>query len=264
MQLNVTKKESALPKSSFDSRFKNEIKLAKLFRSSKNLNELLSGLKQEMRRYFDAQAFTLYLIDNKKKELFSKVKAGRLRQEIRLPLDKKSLSGFTALTGRTVNIADAYDQDELKAIDADLSFNSTWDDKTKFKTRQVLSTPIYTNNTLFGIIQLLNKKSDTRFTADEEENLKAVAEALGRFITEHRPALKKTAKPGPKQKNSQQIPEPYTQLITNGVISEDELTKALTKSYEEKKDLERVLFDDFNLSRKQLGLALADFYGIKF
>jgi type II secretory ATPase GspE/PulE/Tfp pilus assembly ATPase PilB-like protein len=264
MQLNETKKESAPPKSSFDSRFKNEIKLAKLFRASKNLNELLSGLKQEMRRYFNVQAFTLYLADNKKKEIFSKVMAGRLRQEIRLPLDKKSLSGFTALTGRTVNITDAYDQDELKAIDADLGFNRTWDNKTKFKTRQVLSTPIYTNNTLLGVIQLLNKKSDTRFTSDEEESLKAIAEALGRFITEHRPALKKTTKPEPKQKYSQQIPKPYTQLITNGVISEDELTKALTKSDEEKKDLDRVLIDDFDLSRKQLGLALAEFYGVKF
>ena len=264
MQLNVTKKEFAPPKSSFDSRFKNEIKLAKLFRSSQNLSELLSGLKQEMRRYFDAQAFTLYLIDNKKKEIFSKVKAGRLRQEIRLPLDKKSLSGFTALTGRTVNIADAYDQDELKAIDPDLSFNKTWDDKTKFKTRQVLSAPIYTNNTLFGVIQLLNKKSNTRFTTDEEENLKAIAEALGRFITEHRPALKNTAKPEPIQKYSQQRPKPYTQLITNGIISEDELTKALTKSDEKGTDLERILIDDFGLSRKQLGLALAEFYGVKF
>jgi type II secretory ATPase GspE/PulE/Tfp pilus assembly ATPase PilB-like protein len=265
MQVKVKNNGSASIKPSFESRFKNEIKLAKLFRSSKNLNELLNGLKQEMRLYFDAQAFTIYSADNKKREIVSKVKAGRLRQEIRLPIDKNSISGFSALTGETVSVADAYNQDELKAIDPELTFNRTWDDKTKFKTTQILSTPIYVNSTLFGVIQLLNKKSNTKFTADDEESLKTIADALGRFIAEHRPALKKTtAKPKNKLQYSQQIPKPYIQLITNGIISEDELTKAVARADEEKKELDSVLFDDFDVSRKQLGLALAEFYGVKF
>jgi type II secretory ATPase GspE/PulE/Tfp pilus assembly ATPase PilB-like protein len=265
MQVNVDKSESASSKSSFESRFKDEIKLAKLFRSSKNLNELLKGLKQEMRRYFAAQAFTIYSADNKNKEIVSKVKAGRLRQEIRLPIDKSSIAGFSALTGSLVNVADAYDPDELKTIDPELSFNKTWDDKTKFKTSQVLSSPIYSNSTLFGVIQLLNKKNNTRFTADDEESLRAIADALGRFITENRPSLKKaTAKLKTKVQYSQQIPKPYTQLITNGIIAEDELTKAVAKANEEKKELDNVLFDDFDLSKNQLGLALAEFYDVKF
>ena len=263
MQANISKSESA-QKTSFGSQFKNEIKLAKLFRSSKNLNELLMGLKQEMRHYFGAQAFTIYVADNTKKEIFSRIKAGRLRQEIRLPIDKNSLAGFTALTGRTINVADPYNEEELQAIDPELSFNREWDDKTKFMTRQVLSAPIYTNKILFGVIQLLNKKNKKRFTDDEEQNLQAIAEALGRFITEHRPARKKSAKPKLKILDGQQIPKPYTQLIINGVISEDELAKAASRADKENKDLEIVLIDDFDLSRKQLGLALAEYYGVKF
>lgn len=263
MQVNITENESSPTKPSFDSRFKDEIKLAKIFRSSSNLNELLNSLKKELRRYFDAEAFTIYVADNKRKEIFSKVKAGRLRQEIRLPIDKKSLSGFVALSGKTINVVDAYNQDELKAIDPDLTFNSTWDDKTKFQTRQVLTSPIYANKTLFGVIQLLNKKNNSRFTSDEEENLKAIAEALGRFIAEHRPNLKKKAAES-KQDYSNKIPRQYTQLITNGVLSEDELLKAVSKASEEKKELDSILIDDFDLSRKQLGLALAEFYGVKF
>ena len=176
MQTNVSKSQSIVPISSFESRFRNEIKLAKLFRSSKNLNELLIGLKREIRQYFDAQAFTIYSVDNIKKEIVSKLIAGRLRQEIRLPIDKNSLTGYTALTRLSVNVTDAYDEDELKSIDQDLCFNRTWDDKTKFKTRQVLSVPIYTNKTLFGVIQLLNKKDGQRFSDDDEQNLKAIAE----------------------------------------------------------------------------------------
>ncbi|MBE9521549.1 MAG: Flp pilus assembly complex ATPase component TadA [Proteobacteria bacterium] len=264
MQTDVSKSQTAAQKIPFDSRFKNEIKLAKLFRSSKNFNELLIGLKQEMRHYFAAQAFTIYVADNKKKEIVSRIKAGRLRQEIRLPIDKSSLAGFTALTGRTINVADPYNEQELQAIDPEISFNREWDDKTKFTTRQVLSAPIYTNETLYGVIQLLNKKNKKKFTDDEEQNLTAIAEALGRFITEHRPTHKKAVQQKPKIQDSQLTSKPYTQLITNGVISEDELVKALSKADEENRDIEKVLIDDFDLSRKQLGLALAEYYGVKF
>ena len=134
---------SSSGKQSFTTRFKDEIKLANLFRSSANINELLNGLKQELRNYFDAEAFTIYFADNKKKQLVSKVKAGRLRKEIRLPIDKTSIAGYVASTGSPVNIVDAYDISELKAIDPKLQFNRKWDDQTKFTTKQVMSAPVF-------------------------------------------------------------------------------------------------------------------------
>jgi hypothetical protein len=91
-------------KKPFASRFQDEIKLANIFRSASTVNELLVGLKQELRDYFDAEAFTIYFADNKNKQIVSKIKAGRLRKEIRLPIDKTSIAGFVAATGSVVNI----------------------------------------------------------------------------------------------------------------------------------------------------------------
>ena len=107
MQTQNNKILSPSGKHSFTNRFKDEIKLANLFRKSTSVNELLNGLKKEMRAYFAAEAFTIYFVDNKNKQLVSKIKTGRLRKEIRLPIDKTSISGYAASTGSIVNVAEA-------------------------------------------------------------------------------------------------------------------------------------------------------------
>jgi transcriptional regulator with GAF, ATPase, and Fis domain len=152
MQANIKKNSSSSGQQPFTTRFKDEIKLANLFKSASSIKELISGLKQEMRSYFNAEALTIYFADHKTKQIVSKAKAGRLRKEIRLPIDKSSIAGYVAVTGALVNIANAYDAIELQAIDPELSFNRKWDDQTKFTTHQVLAAPVYCNNTLFGVV----------------------------------------------------------------------------------------------------------------
>ncbi len=252
-------------KQSFKNRFKNEIELANLFRAATSVNELLKGLKQEMRYYFDAEAFTIYFADHKKNQIVSKVKAGRLRKEIRLPIDKTSIAGFVAATGSTVNIADAYNQKELQSIDPELTFNPKWDNQTKFTTRQVLAAPVYCKKTLFGVIQLINKKTSDAFLDEDVNNVKAIAEALGRFILEHLPRNRKgEASSIRKLQSNGKIPYPYTILVQNGILTEEKMIKAINKADREKRDLEKVLIDDFDLSRKELGKLLAQFYRVRF
>ena len=110
MQQHTDKNLSSSADQSFTKRFKDELKLANIFRESTSINELLIGLKQEMRNYFNAEAFTIYFADNKNQQIVSMVKAGRLRKEIRLPIDKSSIAGYVATTGSIINIADAYDK----------------------------------------------------------------------------------------------------------------------------------------------------------
>ena len=162
--------------------FENEIKLANLFRNSSTIKELLNSLKKEMREYFDAEAFTIYFVDHKNQQLVSKIKAGGISKEIRLPIDKQSIAGFVAVTRSTVNIADAYDKEELQAIDPELRFDHTLDDQSGFITRQVLATPVFYKHTLFGVIQLLNKKNASEFTSEDLNIIQIIAEALEHFI----------------------------------------------------------------------------------
>jgi len=46
----------------------------------------------------------------------------------------------------------------LQSIDKELSFDSSWDKKTGFKTTQVLAAPIFHNSNLMGVVQIINKK----------------------------------------------------------------------------------------------------------
>ncbi len=257
--------ESSPDKQSFSSRYKDEIRLANLFRSASSVIELLNSLKEEMRGYFDAEAFTIYFADNKNKKIVSKVKTGRLRKDIRLPIDKTSVAGFVASTGSVVNIVDAYDKNELQKLDPALEFNRAWDAQTQFATKQILSAPVYCQQNLFGVIQLLNKKSSTRFSKEDVENIKAIAQALGRFVAEHLPSSKNKQTSNIKRlPSSSAIPPPYSILVQNSFLSEDEVLKAISKAEKDEKDVENVLIDDFDLRRKDLGKALAQFYGIPF
>ena len=252
-------------KKPFASRFQDEIKLANIFRSATTVNELLVGLKQELRDYFDAEAFTIYFADNKNKQIVSKIKAGRLRKEIRLPIDKTSIAGFVAATGSVVNIVDAYDQEELQKIDPGLELNRKWDDQTKFTTRQVLAAPVFCNNILFGVIQLINKKSGNKFTPEDADNIKLIAEAVGKFMRENIPGSRKnqSSKTGDILAGGK-IPGPYSILIEKNLLSEKELQKAFKKAEKDERGLETILIENYDLSRKQLGKALAEYYDIRF
>ena len=256
--------ESSSEIQSFTSRYKDEIRLANLFRSATSVIELLNSLKEEMRGYFDAEAFTIYYADNKKNQIVSKVKAGRMRKEIRLPIDKSSLAGYVASTGSVVNIVDAYNAAELQKLDPGLKFNRTYDDQTQFITRQVLSAPVYYQQTLFGVIQLLNKKSSNKFSREDVENIEAIASALGRFVGEHLPSSKKKTSNIQRLPSSSAIPTPYSILVQNSFLSEDEVLKAISRAERDNKSVEKVLIEDFDLSRRELGQALAQFYGIPY
>lgn len=73
----------------------------------------------------------------------------------RLGLDATSVAGWVALTGRTVNLADAY------AVPAGAPFriNRTFDDRTGYRTRSMLVVPLRTPaGEVVGVLQLINGK----------------------------------------------------------------------------------------------------------
>ena len=48
-------------------------------------------------------------------------------KEIRVSLGKTSIAGHTAVTGKTFNIVNVYDSEELKKLDPALKFDENWD-----------------------------------------------------------------------------------------------------------------------------------------
>jgi HD-GYP domain-containing protein (c-di-GMP phosphodiesterase class II) len=78
-----------------------------------------------------------------------------------IPLDQTSIAGYVALTGETLNIADAY----LIPPDAQYRFNHAFDERNAYRTRSMLVLPMRNHdNEIIGVLQLIN-------ALDEEGNV---------------------------------------------------------------------------------------------
>src|SRR3989337_1703611 len=135
--------------------------------AAQNIKQILVDLKDGILGLFNAHSITIYVVDRPRNEIYSMFLVGAQVKEIRVPISNKSIAGYAANTGKIVNIADAYNKAELQSIEKDLSFDISWDKKSGFKTTQILAAPIFHDNTLMGIIQILNKKGGGKFSEEE-------------------------------------------------------------------------------------------------
>ncbi|MBN2000252.1 GAF domain-containing protein [candidate division KSB1 bacterium] len=77
--------------------------------------------------------------------------------EFVMPVEKKSMAGYTALTGEPLNIRDAY------SIPGDSEFqhNSSFDKKMGYHTKSVLCIPMKSHQgEIIGVLQLINRKKN--------------------------------------------------------------------------------------------------------
>ena len=124
--------------------------------SATSLNAILLQLKDNIAELFKSERITIYVADTKRNLLISRVKSGDEVQQIVVPIGNTSLSGYCAQTGTIVNVKNAYDEQELRMISPSLRFDRSWDQKTGFRTKQVLCVPMKFNNILIGVFQLIN------------------------------------------------------------------------------------------------------------
>lgn len=226
-------------------------RIANLIHSARDLNEIFLQVKDQILDFFDAERITIYGVDARANQIFSKYKEGREVREIRLPIDGHSLAGFVALTKKPVNIRDAYDEEELSEKVPALHFDGSWDQRTGFRTRQVLAVPILFKRAgksmLAGVVQLMNKRSQEAFTAEDQENLERLAETLGIAFTNQQRMLQRT-------------PTRYDNLLERGLISEQELDHAMGKAKAQRVDPDVILMSEHKISREDLARSLGAFY----
>ncbi len=220
--------------------------------SASDLDEILLDLHQEILSLFDAEELTLYAVDTEKKEIFSKVPHLDTIEELRLPITEQSLAGFAAKFLRPVNIADAYNAAELQKINPALVHDSSWDKKTGFRTRQVLTYPIVAENKyLMGVLQLVNKKSGGRFSRKDEDSVAEIAKALG--IALHN--LRKLSKKKPTK---------FDHLVSNNLVTQAEMDTAMADARKGPKDIETILVETYKVPTADIGKSLSHFYRVPY
>ncbi len=220
--------------------------------SAKDTNDILINLQDEILSLFEADRITIYVVDGANRQIVSRFKTGNEVAEIRNPINNASISGYCAASGKTVNIANAYDDNELRRINPELVFNKSWDQKTGYKTIQVLAAPIIHDKYLLGVIQLMNKKDGSHFTLEDQSSVMEIAKVLGlAFFNNQKIAQKKRA-------------TKFDGLITNNIITEKDLEKAMIDARKLKKTVEGVLMSDFHVSKDDIGKSLSAFYKTRF
>jgi type II secretory ATPase GspE/PulE/Tfp pilus assembly ATPase PilB-like protein len=220
--------------------------------SAKDLDHLLVDLKDEILTLFDAEKLTLYVVDADRKEIYSKYLDIDKVKEIRVPISEQSISGFVAKYRRPINIADAYSRAELNAISPALAFDSSWDKKSGFHTKQILTYPIIADNKyLMGVLQVVNKKSGGRFSKKDEESVAEISKTLGIAIFNQLKLFRKA-------------PTKFDYLISRGLITQDELNLTVAEARTKQTDVESLLMEKLKIPPRDLGQSLSQFYRCPF
>ena len=89
-------------------------------------------------RLFNADRLTLYAVSEDGQSIVSRVKIGlHTSRELKLPISPQSIAGYVALSRRTLNLANAQDEEEIHAISPELHFLREVDRRSGYRTKQM-------------------------------------------------------------------------------------------------------------------------------
>lgn len=133
---------------------------------SKSLDDALETLVDITTSTIGAERGSIFLNDSQTGELYSRVAQGNFKREIRV-LNTSGIIGWVFSNAEGVIIEDAYNDER---------FNHEIDDRTGFKTRNILCAPLKSlSGDKIGVSQILNKV-DGEFTSRDLELLEAMTD----------------------------------------------------------------------------------------
>ncbi len=146
-------------------------KINTLFYITRNLSQeleldnLLRLVMDEVKDVIQADRCTVFLLDEERNELWSRLGHGLEVNELRFPMSK-GIAGYVATTGEILKIDDCYN---------DSRFNPEIDRQTGYHTRNILTIPMRNKMMeIIGVFQVLNKRAGA-FTDDDVQMIEAIA-----------------------------------------------------------------------------------------
>jgi HD-GYP domain-containing protein (c-di-GMP phosphodiesterase class II) len=136
--------------------------------AERDIDKLLEQILQKSREITGADAGSLYLVERAREGENGRSDQLRFKltqndtvlvpfEEYTIPLDERSIAGYVAVSGRAVNVADAY---RLPA-DSPYHISRSFDEKSGYRTKSMLVVPMRDHeNAVIGVVQLINKKRD--------------------------------------------------------------------------------------------------------
>ena len=222
--------------------------------STGNIDEIMLDLSRDICELAACDRLTIYVLSEGKTSIETKVKTGlHSFKDFSLPISDKSIAGYVALTKKVVNIRDVYDEAELNAISPGLHYISKIDQRTGYRSKQMLVAPLVNAQTreLLGVLQLINSHTSEAFPKMVEEGLKELCETLAiAFAQRLKPPLVIRSK--------------YHPLVAEAVLSLPELELAGRLARRKGRDIQDVLVNEFQVKLSDIGESLARFFGVPY
>jgi len=143
--------------------------LLSLFKDITNFGDkegFIESMLEEVVRILNAQRATVFLINPETNELEALCALGVRKEQLKFDY-RLGIAGSVFTTGVALNIDTVHDSSR---------FNEAFDRKFGFETKSIICHPIHNReDKIIGVIQVLNKRNEDRFTIEDEKTMKVLA-----------------------------------------------------------------------------------------
>lgn len=147
------------------------LRFSALTNSSLNIEDVLNYAMQWAEEFMDAEASTVYELDEQMGELFVRIARGEKKdpaKRIKLRVGE-GVAGHVVQSGQPMVVQD---------VRKEKCFSDKFDRMTGFTTRSMICVPLVFRGKLFGALQVLNKKSGKPFTYADLELLTSMSQQI--------------------------------------------------------------------------------------
>jgi hypothetical protein len=200
----------------------------------------------DLKTLFQVEQVRLYRYDEKNSELFALVLKDGRPGEVRLAVSAASVAGYTAMSQMPL-ILNSVEPAELQSVHPSLAMDREYDKVVGLETRSLISMPVQHEDTLFGVLQLVNKIGD-RFTREDEAFCRLIVNIMGQ-----------------KMHDEKNMPKgPYENLVFRGLVTREQLDDVLTRSTKRGVSASRLLQYDYGVNADDIGASLELYYQTPF
>lgn len=143
--------------------------IAKTLNSTLNLKEVLRIVMDRVKELIRAEAWSILMLDEKSSELVFEVALGEKGQqvrEMRLALGQ-GVAGWVAQHRQPVIVADT---------SQDQRFFQGLDQRTGFRTKSIMATPLLSRGRLIGVVEIINKLGGASFDQKDLDLLQTLTD----------------------------------------------------------------------------------------
>jgi len=148
-----------------------------------NKEKFVESMLEEIVRILNAQRASIFLINTDTNELEAVAALGIDKELLKFDY-RKGIAGSVFTTGVSLNIDTKSDK---------VRFSEEMDRTTGFETRSIICSPLSNReDKIIGVIEVLNKRNEDRFTVEDEKTMKVLGLILSSVFHHYSPVSEKS------------------------------------------------------------------------